>query len=379
MPNVQNSYEFQNLIRDLSPQFQQLITSQPILFGMIPVGAPVKNTKTEWLNDVLSPKSVKITSFGTDGTGTIMNCASTTGLEVGMLLRFESSAGVTRKGQALIATIESDTQFTITRNYGATLDTLVVNDIARVIGKPMAEGTDAIAGVNRDPSTDYNYTQIFERTARVSRTAQQMQEYGIENMINYQVGNKLTELMYDMNSSLIHNYRAQRTASVKGTFGGVLRFVEGGNVESTGGAISSTIVNNAFEKIFNAGGVSSNYALLMNTNQSRKVSAFNTAGTNPLVTIPQSGSTGNAIYTFVSDLAVSNGFSAKVVVDPTMPKDQILILDMNAIEIAYLQTMKDMDATLPGGDYFQRRILCEMTLRMKNATQKNALITGLNV
>lgn len=379
MANMQNSYEFQNTIRDLDPLFQKLILSQPILFSKVPTGAPMKATKTEWLNDYMTPKSVKITSFGTDGNGTIMNCASTTGLEVGMILRFESSTGATRKGQAKIATIESATQFTITRDYGTTLDTLVANDIARLVSKPTAEGTDASAGVNKEPSTDYNYSQIFERTVKVSRTAQQIAEYGIENLINYQVANKMTEIMYDVNSQLIHGYRVARSASQNGSFGGVLRFSEGGNVESTGGAISSTIVNNAFEKIFASGGVSSNYAMLMNTNQSRKVSAFNTAGTNPLVTIPQGSSTGNAIYTFVSDLAVSNGFSASVIVDPTMPKDQILILDLSAIEVCYLQTMKDMDATLPGGDYFQRRMLTEMSIRMKNATQKNALITGLNL
>jgi hypothetical protein len=165
--------------------------------------------------------------------------------------------------------------------------------------------------------------------------------------------------------------------------GGLLQFMESGNIDTTGGAISATIINNMMEDIFQDGSFSDNYAILCSENQARRISAFNTTGSNPMVTrsMAEAGSFGFAIKEFVGDLPVQNGFMAKIVVDPNFPRDQVAIVDLNNIRLVPLRgsELKDMDATAPGFDGAARRVLGEYTLEVRNGDKSHALATGLTV
>ncbi len=162
--------------------------------------------------------------------------------------------------------------------------------------------------------------------------------------------------------------------------GGIMSFLRGGNVDTTGSAISKTIINNMFKLIFDDGAGLGNYAILCNANQAQKISAFNTSGTNPIVSIPQGSTvTGGSISTFISDLPSMNGFTARVVVDPMFPKDKVALIDLNHLEFAYLRPFTTTIAHLPSDDFEAQRILGELTLRMKNGTKAHALATGLTV
>ena len=122
------------------------------------------------------------------------------------------------------------------------------------------------------------------------------------------------------------------------------------------------------------------YAILCTAKQARKISAFNSAGTNPIVSVPQgSQTTGGYISTFVGDLPSMNGFTARVVVDPMFPKDKVALVDLNYIELAYLRPFTTTIAHLPSDDFEAQRILGELSLRIKNGTKAHALATGLTV
>ena len=95
----------------------------------------------------------------------------------------------------------------------------------------------------------------------------------------------------------------------------------------------------------------------------------------------QEMSVGQYISKFIGDLPIQTGFVANVVVDPNFPKDQIAVVDMNRVELTPLATraLQDEDATPKGYDGFQRRILGEYTVRVKNGKEAHAIATGLNV
>lgn len=383
--NIPNgySYEYQNGIRSVIEAFEQLRVAYPTLLSLVPTGPDVTATKAEWLEDSLSPVASTVASFDTDGDGTGINLASTAGLRAGSLLRFTTSADVSRTEIVQVVSVDSSTDLTCLRDYGASTGvTLVVGDKVFLVSSPINEKTDAGSGDGQEPDMAYNYTQIYDRVASISSTAEAIKIYGLGNALNYQVQNKLTEITRELNSNLIYGRRVLRTSSVQGSSGGILQFLAGGNIETTGGAISSTIINNMLEAIFNDGAFSNNYVILCAENQARKITALNTTGTNPVVQKTQDDqSLGGYISKFIGDLPVMTGFMAKIVVDPNFIKDQIAILDMNEIEIAWLtgRSIQDRDATLPGGDYFKRRILGEATFRIKNGTKAHALATGLNV
>lgn len=376
-----NSYDFNLEKRSVQEAFDILVTSRPTLLSLIRRGSNATQVKEEWLEDTLSPVSTNITSFGTDGDGTVINVASSAGIAAGDLLRFTSATGADRGEIVKVASVGSSTQVTVTRDYGASVGvTLVSTDLVYLHSKPKNEGTEASAGNITQPTTNYNYTEIFDRTAKLSRTALQVGQYGGANTMAYQMNKEMLNITYELNNAVIYGERVARSSSEAGTMGGTIAFLRGGNIDTTGGAISATIINNMFKSIFDDGGTASNFVLLCNTNQAQRISAFNTAGTNPIVNIPfGTTETGGYISQFIGNLPSVNGFNAKIVVEPSFPRDKVALLDLNLFELAYLQPFTTQDATQMGADYVAQRILGELTLRIKNGTKAHAMATGLTI
>lgn len=376
-----NSYDFALAKRDVQEVFDLLVASKPNLLSLIRKGANATATKVEWLEDTLAPLSTGITSFGTDGDGTVINVTSTSGMVAGQLIRFESSTGADRGEIAQIASVGSSTQITITRDYGSSTGaTLVSTDTIYRVSTPKNEATSGVAGAEREPTSNYNYTQIFDRTAKLSKTAIATGQYGGANTMAYQLSREMMDINYEINSALIYGERVERTSSAQGSFGGILSFLRNGNIDTTGSAISATIINNMFKAMFDDGAGLGDYVILCNANQARKLSAFNTAGTNPVVNVPYGTTqTGGAISTFISDLPSMNGFTARIVVEPSFPKDKLALLDLNNIELAYLRPFTTTPASIESDDYIAQRVLGELTCRIKNGTKAHALATGLTI
>lgn len=376
-----NSYEFQNEIRDLSGAFDQLVQAYPTLLSLVRVGPAVANNKFEWLEEQLTPTTATIASFDTDGDGTGVNVGDTTGFKAGDIIVAETSAGASRTEVMKIASVDSATDLTIVRDYGSSTGaTLATGDVLKLVSRPLAEGTDATAGDGAEAGTAHNFTQIEDEVAKISRTTQQARHYGVENMLNDQVQRKMVSIMRRINNSLIWGYKVERSSSNNGTTGGLLQFLSSGNVNAVSGALTAGEINESLAAIFSDGGYSNNYALVCAENQARKISAFNTSGSNPVVQRQATDrSTGGYISTFVGDLPVQNGFTANVVVDPNFPKDQLAIVDMNRVSIRYMQTLTDRDATPAGADYFQRRLLTEFGFEIRDGGKAHALLTGLTV
>jgi len=376
------SYEYQNLVRNVMETFIQLVKSQPTFLSLIPVGAPALAKKEEWPEDEIEPVETAVVDFDSDGDGTGVNVTSTAGMRAGTILRFTTAADVSETEQCRVVSVDSATDLTLERDYAGTAGiTLVATDKVFVVSSPRNESTEAGNDGGQEPLLAHNFTEIFDRTAKISKTAQTIKIYGLEDALQYQVANKLMDIAYEMNTSAIHGTKLARSAATEGTSGGILSFMVGGNIETTGGAISAVILNNMLEAIFLDGATSNNYALLCPENQARAISGFNSAGDNPIISVPQSPEqfTGHYISRFVGDLPVAKGFTAPIIVDPNMPKDQVAIVDMNRVEWAWLRSLEDEDATPKGADFFARRILGEVTLRIKNGTQAHAKAVGLDV
>jgi len=376
----QSSYDYVNQIRDVDPIFQQLIAENPTLFGLIPTRRAATNNKHEFPNDVLSPQKATITAMAGTGSETGFSIASTAGWKVGMVVDFQASTLATKAGLAKIATINANgTDFTITRNYGSTtLAVLAVGDIMNFNSFPQGEMSSPVLSAGTEPTLSYNYTQIFRKTKAVSATAMKIGMYGMNDPMAYQMRGGMIEILREINKAVLKGAAVARSSSEEGTMGGYLNYyLPSGLAVAVGGAITATKINDGFELINAAGGESSNFLIVCAPNQSRKISAFNTAVTNQTVMVPTgTDTTGQRIYNFTSDIALKNGFNAQIVVDNTMPRDQIILTDIDACEINYLRPMFEEDTRNPGFDGVQRTITTELTMTIKNAKQKHVLFTG---
>jgi hypothetical protein len=376
------SYEWQNKVRDVNEIFMQLISQSPVFAALIANGAGATNTKVEWLEDQITPVNTAITGFDTDGDGTGVNVTSTTGIKANSILRFTTAADVTRTELVKVASVDSATDLTVVRDYGGSTGvTLVVGDLVYLVSTPKTSSTSPEYDVSQEAGTAFNYTQIIDRTARVSKTSEAVKMYGLSSALNNAVQFQMAQMAYDLNNSAIYGRKVARSATEPGSMGGVLQFLEGGNIDTTGGAISSTIINNLLESIYLDGNIVKDLAIICNTNQARKISTFLTAANQPTINKPDvpNQSAGFAISKVYGDLPLNAQFGATVAVDPQFPKDQLAIIDLTKVNWRWLRGMTDENAAGNGDDYYARRILGELSLEVKNGTTSHGLATGLTV
>lgn len=384
MANYQLSTDFTNTIRDVSALFQHIVTDRPGLLPLIPTRGRAEAIKHEWLEQQSSPTTYAIASFDIDGDGTGINFASTTGMRADDILSFTKATGAGVTELVRIASVDSATDITVVRDYGSSTGvTLEVGDIA-YLSRPNYEATEAGADINEEATANHNFCQILERTAKVSKTANTVGIYDNLSkrmaMLQQAIETQMRDLAWEKSIALFKGRKVERApgSNLKGTFGGLEQFVT--NTNSTGGALSYDLFNAGFQAMFEAGGVATQLACVGNIEQVRRISGFNTAGTNPVVNIGEQDSTGNTITRVIADFKLGQtNIQANVVLDPQVPKDQLYLLDLSQIGWFPLRPMISEPATPPGADFTAVRLLEETTLQVRNGAYSHIRYTGLTI
>ncbi len=389
----EQSYDYQLNVRDLSGAFIEIVRKIPVLAALL--GAPLvgldgkplvaTNTKHEWLEDVMSPLAFEVDAQRNTSSSTLV-LVSTAKVKVGMVLGFETAEGASKSVQLVVTDVTNSTDLAVAVYGGSTDVQLDATDVVKLIGLPKGESTNPDPSDGYEPVPEYNYTQIFDRTAKVSKTAEFVKKYGIGSALNYQVAKMLKELAYELNNTLIYGRRVQRTGTTPGTtgsLGGILYFLENGSgnqVDASGNDLSPTLLNDAFEQGMGNGADNMRVALC-NINQARKISGFNTTGNNPVI-MRDEKTAGSFVMQFMSDIPVGDaGMVSKIVVDQSFPKDKVALIDVSKIGVVPLdgRQFTDEDATTPGADFFARRVLGELTAEIKNASNSHMLIENLHL
>jgi hypothetical protein len=380
MAGFQLSYDYQNQKRDLSDAFMQVVQESPVLSTLIRVDGVATNTKHEWLEDVVSPmqRTIKAGSPYTIADGAI-ELTSNVGVKLGDILEFELPTGAmgTLKAKVTAVNVNGET-ISISIYGGSTDQNMAAGSIVNLLSRPKNEATEASADNGYEPSVEYNYTQIFDRTAKVSLTSIEVPKYGIGGALDYQVSRQLLDIAYEMNRTMIRQARVQRSTSEAGTMGGIMWFLQaatGNSVNASTAAISMGLINDAVE-VAKGNGATGLSILLAHPVQARKISAFNQSGNNPVVQRADT-TTGSYVTTFVSD----QGDVMTLVADRNFDKDKVALLDPSKVALVPLQNrqFQDKDATPAGADYVARRIIGEYTLQVKNAAEAHSYIYGLSI
>jgi|GEM_PF-3410344 len=385
MADLTNSYDFTNSIRDVSQLFNILVQSKQVFFKYLPMGAAPLDNKHEWINQRISPLSSAITTIATP-TATTIVVADGGAFKAGDICECRSSDGEWKEELVLVTAVSTNT-LTVTRTYGSTTSTnFVVGDILYPIDS-RKENSTASATDNYEGTADYNYTQIFRDDFTISRTASQSRYYDMANETVRLAQTHMQKLMWQINRALLSGERVARsgaTSGITGSLRGILRYIgaSGGNIkDASSSAITLDMFNDVWEAIYSDGGQGGNFMVLCAENQARKISGFNTSGTNPIVmTTPDDMSAGTTINMIRAAFLPDDGsYQGKIVIDPMMPKDRIAIINLNDVELNVMQPMGLVDATTPGQDGITQRLLTELTLTVKNPLYSHGLIKGLTV
>jgi len=392
---TQNSYDLNNGIRDVSPAFDLLISQSPSflkllgslgtsfdLTGQSPI---VKANKYEWVNESLTPFSSAIASFAVDGDGVTFDVASTTGFEAGSIVRFEAAAGNSKTELARVTSVNANgTSITVSRDYGSTTGvTLIVGDIMFLNSTPQNEASSKGSARVQQGTIDFNYTEIFRADARLSRTAIASRTYDGANSMQKQIFSAMVALTRKIEGAALYGVPVARTDTIEGTTGGLLHYLgkAGGNIDSTGGNISQTLINNVIESIYSDGGALSQPVILCAPNQARRLSALNTAGTNPILQKSNiDRSLGNFVTSFVGDLPIDgSGVVAQIYSCFDMAKDKVAVVDLSKVNLRVMSGLTSENSRTPGDDNQSQSLVTELTLEVENSTKAHGIITGLNI
>lgn len=339
------------------------------------IGSPrfaCRSTRHEWFEDALNANHSAINNgAGYDDNDTSLVVDSGAVFRVGDLVKPDGSAEV------LQVTAISTNTLTVTRGYGgSTADALVDNQVMTVIGHAALEGEDAPASRHRARVRKENYTQIFTETVTISGTMDAVGLHAVEREFDYQVIQRLRELMRSLEQTVINGFKAgsnpQGSASVRRTMGGLMQFISGSDAAVTDAeseALDEPLLNAALRAVWEKGGRPN--AIVCGGLQKRKISTFIQSSRKYE---PETTALRNLVDVYESDFGVQ-----RVILSRWVPADKVLLLDLDKLQVMPLAGRSFFVKPLAeSGDFRKAQIIGEYTLEVLNGGDGgHGLITGL--
>ena len=399
-----HSVDYLTLQRSVSEYFSQMRADKPYFSSLLRIGSPAIANKHEFIDDVLKPVISDLTAVSALASPTIV-VADATGYEVGSIVRFTSSTGAYKSVMAKITAIVGST-LTVVRPYGLTADVaLIATDKCILHSTPQSENTDGQKGKGYEGTFAHNFSQIFRDFAGISGTTAQTKMYGGMDLavsssssdmdiLKAMVGGTLSpqlsramDAMFDrlnrqINQAALFGVGVQRVnGGEAGSMGGIFNLIT--QQVAVGGALTKDALNAGFEAIYENGGDSTRYGLVMGTKQARVMSGLKTEANQTIVVKSEgaAGYVGDYAQRFTADCVTGRGtaLNATIITDTNLPNDMIAIVDLDRIELTPLgnRFLEIKNATLPGQDGVSLGALSELTLTLRNAGEAHALLTGL--
>lgn len=210
----------------------------------------------EWLEDTWNPTTDTVTSgLASSSTTTTFTPATGALYQPGDVLLIDSE-------QVWVSAVSSNIP-TITRGFGSTTKATHANSsTVTFISRARTEGDDADDSPSTEISTNYNYTQIFQRTVNVARTKEKIAEYGVSSWESYFIDKYMNELMMLLNQMPYYGKRYVGTASAGRTAGGFKTFITNnltyatstGLTGGTAQALTRKNIDDTFQNIWTDGG-----------------------------------------------------------------------------------------------------------------------------
>lgn len=363
------TYDFQDQVRQLEAGISLIIDDAPTLLGLVGLnGEALTQTKFEWMGDNLNSNQANVLNAAAVGDTAIT-------LVAGDGAKFRVNAILVAGEEYMRVTAVNGDVITVARGFdGTTAVALAAGAELRIVSRPQVQGAGVGTDEGHDRFTDFNFTQIFERYASVSKTQMAVKTHNVGNELNYQVELRLKELAREMNDALIYGRRIQGQPGLPATSGGLLYFAEqnGSFKKNLANAeIDAKSVNDAFEEIYKRGGSAN--TIILGTAAARQ---FTKMAGPTLTTERQDTQTGHRIASFVSDIV--GGSQGMLVVDPNFPKNKVGIFDSSILSYGALRGLYDEDASIKGADFVARQVRGEYGITVKNAKEKVAILENVS-
>lgn len=371
------------IARQLEAAFKVYVKDVSPLVAMALANAGNKrgtNKKYEWFeysrSRIQTNVTTAVTAWDIDSTPSNLDI-DTTNFRVGDTIRFETSLWVSLWDfTAYVSSIVSPTRCQVIK-VGGTDVNIPIGTVAIFKSNLLPENSKkGEARQIRIPETKYNYFQIFDVLMENSRTLEGSNVYSdVGKIVNlraewfYDLQRQLTEI-------LANGLRAKFTApNGKEVYGaGWLGTFIVNSRNASAAPFSQTFFDDAVEVIIKGGGSAN--AVRCNTKQARAISALD----NSKIQLNINDATRwNVVTALQAGIPVKGSKIETIIVDTTMPEDQVDIFDMNNIALIPYSNgaIREIDATENGQDGNAIRMLWEYTVEFKNAKETAVRIYNL--
>jgi hypothetical protein len=231
-----------------------------------------------------------------------------------------------------------------------------------VLTNLMLEGAEAPESVHSTRVMKSNICQIMSKATSVSGTLNALNPHGIGNEFANEIADRLLELKRDMEYFFISGAKAVESDSTPRQMDGLMNLV-GHSIDLESGALTEEVLVDAMEKMWECGVSSSNIYAFCGATVKRKINklvAENTA-TRISAELGQKHPLGIMVDRLVSDFGDFN-----LVLNRHMPKNAILIVDLDQVEIATLRPVFFQELAKTG-DYTKGQIITENTIKLLNS------------
>lgn len=336
---------------------------QTPLINLLGFAAPVTQTTHQWFEDEMIADESTVAGAKTNADTAIV-VADAEPFRAGHVVKIGEEL-------LLVSAVNTGTKtLTVARGYAGTTAAAIADaakiEVQFVEGQ---EGADVRGARFKARVAKSNKTQIFDDSVEISGTAAAVQQYGINDLYEYEKQKKQLELALQLEKALINgvSYENGQIRQMKG----IRQFIQT-NVTNVGGALTMDAINNLAQSVYEAGGFATggDYKVMVGAKQKRKLSALDT---NKIQINRSENSRGEVVDTLVNDFG-----QFEIALNNNLAPDELLFVDANRMAVRPLVGREFFHKFMgEKGDYTVGMLVGEYTLEFQQE-KAHGRLKGLN-
>lgn len=326
--------------------------NQTPLINLVGFSTPTTNTTHVWYEDEMFATTATATTAATDADTTIA---------VSSTEPFVVDAIVDVNEERLLVTGVDKVAKTITveRGYsGTTAGAIAAGDELTFEFVKKAEGSDAAQARSKQRVRVDNYTQIFTETVSVTGSAEEVAQYGIDDLYNYEKAKKQLELALQLEKALIGGIKYD-DGTVR-QMGGIRQFINTNVTDAAKAKVDLTMLRDIAQAVFKHGGLAGGGQYVYIVSPKQKV-AISDLQSDKIRIVQSETARGQVVDTLVTDFG-----KFPIIMNNNVKDDEIFFVDINRLAIKPLGNRGFFHKELPeDGDRKSGMVIGEYTLEFK--------------
>lgn len=343
----------------------------------------VTSNKFEWVDKTLVGFKDTLNVALTSSTTTVITVSSGTNapkryIDTLTLLLMDDEVLLVN---STITVLTNSSQYCVTRaQQSTTASSHAANVPIVIIANPRVEGFSAGRDDSQKGVRQYNYTQIFQREAKLTGTSQHVKAVADEMQLTKQINDLTKELVKELQQTLLYGTRSANDATnyTDRKMGGLYYWsLNGGTTtDASGNAIDKNTIEDVIETYLSNGGDANKLCFAVSTRQQRKINELKNA---KIIGGGMTQSEHN-FDNFVNRYDFGSNAQVDIMCVPDIRKNELFYFQKDLISVQPMEGRAWVNKPLPeDGDFVREMVLGEFTGVFRNVRETLGRVTNLAV